>query len=193
MLEAARSSLRQIRGHPGFAGAVIVTLALSVGATTAVFTLADPMLFRPLPYPEPDRLVRISASGGEGRYGGRVLLADFERLAANHPGFEAVAEFGMAAVGRIEGLDATVLAYDVSPGFFDLLRVRPVVGRAFLPGEHLTGAQSPEVALITHALWQAAFGGDPAVVGQSIELAGLRTAAAASSACCPGTSSFRTT
>ena len=176
MLEAARSSLRQIRGHPGFAGAVIVTLALSVGATTAVFILADPMLFRPLPYPEPDRLVRISATGGEGRYGGRVLLADFERLAANHPGFEAVAQFGLAALGSIDGMDATVLAYDVSPGFFDVLRVRPVLGRAFLPGEHLTGAQGPEVALITHALWQAAFGGDPAVVGQTLELAGPRTA-----------------
>ena len=174
MLEAARSSLRQIRGHPGFAGAVVVTLALSVGATTAVFTLADPMLFRPLPYPEPDRLVRISATGGEGRYGGRVLLADFERLAANHPGFEAVAEFGLAALGRIDGMDATVGAYDVSPGFFDVLRVRPVLGRAFLPGEHRSGAQGPEVALITHALWQAAFGGDPAVVGQSIELASPR-------------------
>ena len=174
MLEAARSSLRQIRGHPGFAGAVIVTLALSVGATTAVFTLADPMLFRPLPYPESDRLVRISATGGEGRFGGRVLLADFERLAVNHPGFEAVAQVGAAALGSIDGLDATVLAYNVSPGFFDVLRVRPVLGRAFLPGEHRSGTQGPEVALITHALWQAAFGGDPAVLGQSIELAGPR-------------------
>ncbi len=63
MVNDLRSSLRQIRGHPGFACAVIVTLALSVGATTAVFTLADPMLFRPLPYPEPGRLVRLSATG----------------------------------------------------------------------------------------------------------------------------------
>ena len=182
MVEVVRSSLRQIRGHPGFACAVIVTLALSVGATTAVFTLADPMLFRPLPYPEPDRLVRIYATGGEGPYGGgRLLLADFERIAANHQGFEAVAQYELATYGRIDGMDATVHGYAVTPAFFDVLRVRPMLGRAFLADEHRPLAQSPdaaqgpEVALLTFPLWQAAFGGDPAAVGQTIELAGVRS------------------
>ena len=182
MIEEARSSLRQIRGHPGFACAVIVTLALSVGAPTAVFTLADPMLFRPLPYPEADRVVRVRASGGDGPFGGgRVLLADFERATSQHRGFEAVADFSSAAGGQLEGLDATVLAYAVTPAFFDVLRLRPMLGRTFLPEEHRPVGQGPgagpppDVALITHELWQAAFGGTASVVGQTVELAGPRS------------------
>lgn len=173
MLDDFRSGLRQIRRNPGFAAAAILTLALGVGATTAVFTLADPMLFRPLPYPEADRIVTLRAAGQKS-VGGMLQAADFFRLETGHSAFEAVAEFDPASVGRLSGQDESTLSYGVTSGFFDVLRVRPAIGRVFLSEEYRTDNVKPDVALITYGLWQSRFAGRPDVLDQILELGSAR-------------------
>jgi putative ABC transport system permease protein len=117
MLDAVRSALRQIRSQPGFAAAVTLTIAVGVGATTAVFTLADRMLFRPLPFPEPERLIRLRQQL-EGRQA-LLRVGDYLRLERDHQGLESITEFGLATAGRVEGLgDETILFDGVSEGFF---------------------------------------------------------------------------
>ena len=109
MLDDLRFALRQFRAHPGFALATVVTLALGIGATTAVFTLADPMLFRPLPIPDADRVVRVRAfGGGDSRAAVRaasgtpfmIRLADYVRA---EPALQSMraATFTMGATGRV--------------------------------------------------------------------------------------------
>jgi putative ABC transport system permease protein len=159
---------RALRRSPGFAFAVVLTLAIGVGATTAVFTLADPMLFRPLPYPESDRLVQLL-----GRAGGssRVLhVPDFLRAQDTAVSFEAIAAFGLAPVGgRIAGRAEAPLGYEVSRRFFDVLRVRPFIGREFLPEEYRVNAAA-DVAILTFPFWQSAFAGRPGVLAESLTL-----------------------
>ena len=175
MLSDLRYGVRQIRNRPAFAGAAVTILALGVGATTAVFTLADPMLFRPLPYPDSEQLVTLRVSG-EGTWLGLLQYDDFERIAAEHEGFAAVAAFIGVPGGQVDGTEGYTFAYAVTPGFLDTLRVRPLLGRAFLPGEYRPGGVGSEVALITYALWQAAFGGTPDAVGRTLEINGLESA-----------------
>lgn len=163
-------AVRMLGRSPGFALAVVLTLAIGVGATTAVFTLADPMLFRPLPYPESDRLVQLL-----GRAGGssRVLhVPDFLRAQDTVGSFEAIAAFGVAPVGgRIAGRAEAPLGYQVSRRFFDVLRVRPFMGREFLPEEYQVNAAA-DVAILTFPFWQSAFGGRSGVLAESLALDG---------------------
>ena len=171
MLEDLRSGFRQIGRNPGFSTAVILTLALGVGAPTAVFTLADPMLFRPLPYPEADRLVTVRLSG-TGVIGGMLRVPDYLALEAGTHAFESVADFDASVVGYLSGTTDRVMAYAVTPGFLRTLRVQPVLGRAFLPEEHQPRESGPPVALITHELWQSRYGATVDVLDKTLDIAG---------------------
>jgi putative ABC transport system permease protein len=173
MLDAIRSALRQIRSQPGFAAAVILTIAVGVGATTAVFTLADRMLFRPLPFPQPERLVRLRQEFE----GGQALLrvGDYLRLERDHQGLESITHFGLATAGRLEGLgDETILFDGVSEGFFAVFGLQPVRGRTFTAEEYGTRTALPDVAMITYGLWQSAFAGRDDVIGQMLRVEGPR-------------------
>jgi putative ABC transport system permease protein len=170
MLEDLRSGVRQIARNPGYASAVVLTLALGVGAPTAVFTLADPMLFRPLPYPEADRLVDVRVSG-KGVIGGMLTVPDYLALEAGTNAFESVADFDASVVGYLRGTNERVMAYAVTPGFLQTLRVRPILGRLFLPEEHQPRESGPPVALITHELWRSRFGGTHDVLGKTLDIA----------------------
>jgi len=163
-------ALRLFRRNPGFAAAVVLTLAIGVGSTTAVFTLADPMLFRPLPYPESDRIVEFLArSNGEGTF---MHLPDFFQAEASSGAFEAVAQFGPGpGIGRIEGLEKEPFAYEVTQRFFDVVRVRPFIGREFLPEEYRVNATG-DAAILTFGFWQKAFGARPDILDQSLVLRG---------------------
>jgi putative ABC transport system permease protein len=158
MLEDLHSGVRQIARNPVYALAVVLTLALGVGAPTAVFTLADPMLFRPLPYPEADRLVTVRLSG-EGVIGGMLTVPDYLALEQGTQAFASVADYDASIVGYLRGTTERVMAYAVTPGFFATLQVRPVLGRTFLPEEHQPRESGPPLALITHELWRSSFGG----------------------------------
>ena len=168
-----RGVVGRLQGSRIFAVATVAILALSVGGAIAVFTLADPMLFRPLPYPESEQLVTVRVSG-EGTWLGMPQFADFERLAVEHTGLAAVGAFVGAAWGRVDGTEGGVSAYAVTPQLLDVLGVRPVLGRSFLLSEHLpiTGTG---VALITYGLWQAAFGGSHDVVGRTLDIRGIES------------------
>ena len=174
MSESLRSAFRQMWRNPGFAIAVVLTLAIGIGATTAVFTLADPMLFRPLPLPNADRLIRFRAAGGSSSAGsvGFLRLADALRIAAHHQGLEATCEFELSLWARIEGLgDESVSAYNAAEGCASMFG-RPVRGRLFHADDFGTIDRMPDVALITHRFWQTAFGGADDVIGRRLQYAG---------------------
>lgn len=165
------SALRQIRNAPGFSLVVLTTLALGVGANTAIFSVINGVLLRPLPYEEPERLMRLyersanfpKASWAPGQFfSARHDNASFEAMAAWQ-----VANFNLSTDGvdpeRIEGA-AVTLEFD------RVLRVTPSRGRFFGPGEFSPGQDA--VVLISHGLWQQRFAEDPNIVGRSVFISG---------------------
>jgi hypothetical protein len=162
VLGDVRYGLVQLRSNPGFALAAVFTIALGIGAVSAVFTLADPILFRPLPYEDADPIVRVRARGGG--FGSYVQVADFLESEAGHSGFASVASIATDAVGRVGGSDAVVLSYGVTAGFFEVFSVRLAVGRPFAPSEcqvqdwTLPAHPTNRVAILSYGLWQSAYG-----------------------------------
>ena len=165
-------ALRQMRHAPGFAGIAVLTLALGIGANAAIFALVDATLLRPLPFPQPDRLVMLwerSDTSPRGPVSPLNLLDWKER----NRSFEAIGGFvpnvgGMVMAGA-DGTAETVPRQWVFGGFFDVLRVRPVAGRTFLPEDE---AQRANVVVLEEGFWRQRFGGDPSVVGRAIRLDG---------------------
>ena len=163
-----RSAVRQIRRHPGFAVAVVLTLGLGVGAVVAVLTLADPILFRALPFPRADRLYMVRASGGY------LHVPDVLRAETDHDGFAAIGEdHAPVDSGPIGSATDTSVSYPVTRGYLRALGVQPVVGRLFRDDEH-TADHRAGVALISYGLWQSAFAGRPDIIGQAVSFSGPR-------------------
>ncbi len=165
-----RYALRMLRKNPGFTAIAVLTLALGVGANTAIFSVINGVLLQPLPYAEPDRLVhfaRWSSSKG-------FLEMDFtDQLFAYYRershSFESIAVydrtgFNLSEGGEPERLTGATVTYD----FFHVLGRLPLYGRAFLPEEDTPGNNN--VAILSYELWQRRFGGDTAIVGQSVNL-----------------------
>lgn len=168
-----RYALRQLRRSPGFAVVAILTLALGLGATTAIWSVVDGVLLRPLPYPHPDRLLRVwhfNTRNDAPRE--QVSFETYRGLVGGVDALDAAAGVSprWSFVLREPGQPERVQGYWVSASFFDLMGVRPAVGRGFRPDEDR--ADGPPVALLGHALWERKFGGDPGVVGRSIRLSG---------------------
>jgi putative ABC transport system permease protein len=183
MLDDVRSAFRQIRSNPAFTLAVVLTLALGIGATTAVFTLADPMLFRPLPFPDSERVVRVRVTGSRGQPLGTMPLADYLRAEERHSGFDAMCTFNIHSVGRLEGFhgeislggsDGFVSIYGFTEDCFDTFGMRPARGRAFVADDYPAGGQSPTVAIATYAFWRTALGARQGVIGETLRLTGPR-------------------
>ena len=155
---------------PGFALVAILTLALGIGANTAIFTVVNTLLLRALPYDEPDRLVLVSMAANSQRSDFSAMsFPRFTMLAERSRSFTGVAGFvneSFNLSGRAEA--EQIHAARVSWNFFEILGVRPVVGRAFAPSEDVKGGKA--VVLISHALWLRLFAGAAGVVGQSIAL-----------------------
>jgi putative ABC transport system permease protein len=171
-----RYAVRTLRKQPGFAAAALLTLALGIGATTAIFSLINAAVLRALPYPDPDRLVVIWAgrSGAPGLQGLQRLppanadIADWRR---HTDSFAHVAAFAMRSADLTDGeIAERVGAAAITTEFFDVLGVQPVLGRALAAGEDVHGG--PPVALIGHGLWQRRFGGDRDVIGRTIAING---------------------
>ena len=165
-----RYAVRGLYRHPGFTVPAIVALALGISAATAIFSVVDCILLRPLPYPEPDRLVSVGAIFPDGA---EILPStEFLRWRENNRSLESFAAQGALAQSSLIEPDGawSVMTQKVTVSFLSTLRVRPSLGRDLLPGDGVTGA--PNVALISHALWQSRFGGDKKAVGRSINLDG---------------------
>jgi predicted permease len=170
-----RHALRLMRRAPAFTFAALSTLALGIGLNTAIFSVAYGVLWRPLPYPNPDRLVLLSSAQQTGK-GVKTFSSwapvSYEGLRARVTALDHLAAYASIDAqlsGRGEPLQ--VPAVEVSPNFFDTLGIAPAQGRAFL-----TGAGAPDddrSAIVSDRLWRAWLGADPAIVGQSITVDGL--------------------
>jgi putative ABC transport system permease protein len=167
-----RYGARQLRKYPGFTAVAVLTLALGVGANTAIFSVISAVLLRPLPYRDAERLVMISERSPNGASllaGGGDFLAwreqsrSFESL-AYWPEWRGSRNFNLSGGDRAEKLVGTF----VSSSFFPLLGVQPILGRTFLSEED--ERKDNPVVLISHALWQRHFGGDPQVLGRQMTL-----------------------
>jgi len=166
---------RQLRRSPGFSIVTMMTLALGIGATTAIFTLVYDVMLRPLPFSEPDRLVNIQEIAAEWSniYPTLPVSANhFTFWQKNNRTFEsmAVMQQGSAPLGA-EGRPLQVGVLAATPGIFSVLQVQPWLGRAFTAGEAQPG--SDHVAVLTYSLWREQFGGDPSIVGKTIRLNGF--------------------
>ena len=160
---------RLLRRSPGFAAIAILTLAIGIGTNTAIYSVLDAVLLRPLPYPEPDRLVMVSEvndTGGENSVAGGVFL-DWRRHATR---FEALALIAPARFNlRGNGPPERLVGQEVSHEFLRVLGIVPLVGRGFLPEDDRPGGRN-DVVVITKELWRSHFGGDPSIVGRRIVL-----------------------
>jgi putative ABC transport system permease protein len=161
-----RYALRRLRQNPGFALATAFTLALGIGANTAMFSVVDSILLRSLPYKDPERLVVVwqrpakdqhSVTSEANYLDWRSQNRAFSRLAAF-----ATGGFNLSGAGQAERVDGVRVTWDVFP----MLGVAPALGRCFLPEDDRPGA--PRTALLSYGFWQRKFGGDPAVIGRTI-------------------------
>ena len=172
-------AVRLLDRAPGFALTVILTLALGIGANTAIFSLVDAVILRPLPYPEPDRLVSVwetvpvqAASPAAERRRSVVAPANFVDYQARARSFSAMTAFEQSAL-TLTGLDAPerLDVQNVSLGYFDVMGLRPAAGRPFAPADFNWG--SHRVTILTHTAWRRLLGGDPAAVGRRLQLNGI--------------------
>jgi predicted permease len=167
--------LRVLRQNPGFTLIAVVTLALGIGANTAIFSLVNAILLRPLPYRAPDQLVRlIQASPKLGLATWGVSQADFAAYREQNRTLETLALYSnsganLTGEGEPERLETT----GVSADFFEVFGVNPALGRAFQEGEDAPGKNG--VCVLSYGLWQRRFGGDPKVIGRSLVLNNLPT------------------
>ncbi len=171
-----RGALRAMRAQPVMSSAIVVMLALGVGATTAIFSVVHGVLLKPLPFPEPDRIVQVFGSNVS-RGWARITLteANFWDLHDQNTTLEAFGalsfdSFTMTGAGA-NAAPERVSGGKVTTGVFRSLGVRPVAGRLFETGEDLPG-RGESLALLSHRLWTRGFAADPAVVGRSITLDG---------------------
>ncbi len=171
LLQDLRYAVRMLLRSPGFSFVVVATLALGIGANTAIFSLVEAMLLRPLPFAHPERLVMVWERNykRDGSERNVVGPANFIRWSERSGSFESLAGFApyntnLTGSGTAERLTAGA----VTANLFSTLGVNAAIGRVFLPEESRPGA--PDVALLSDGLWRRRFGANPAIVGQTITL-----------------------
>ncbi len=169
-----RHALRLFGREPGFAAAVVLTLALGVGANTALFAVVEAVLLRPLPYPEADRIVLVKHRDlRTGFAKDDLVLGDFIDLSARQQSFDLLAGYyGYQAALFGEGEPLRLEGVALTPAAFGVLGLQPVLGRAFEPGDVSEG--STPVVIVSYELWRTALGSDPAVLSRSIQLGATR-------------------
>jgi predicted permease len=171
-LQDTKYALRMLARQPGVTLVAVLTLALGIGANTAIFSAVNAILLRPLPYDDPDRVMTVwEKRQAEGVLDNVAAPADFLDWARMNTTFESMAAMTSTSVDLTgSGEPARLYAGVVSPPFFDILRVRPALGRTFTRDEAFVG--KPRVVLLTHKLWVTRFGSDPSVVGRKLTLNG---------------------
>jgi putative ABC transport system permease protein len=167
-----RFSLRQLRRSPGFTAIALLTLALGIGANTAIFSVVRGVLLRDLPYTDSARLLRIHSLSKGNEYS--VSPADFNDWSKQNRSFSAVAASDESTVNLTgSGPAERYTQARVSANMFQLLGVRPALGRAFAPGEDAESA--PRVVILSDGLWRSRFGADRSIIGKTIVLDGFAT------------------
>jgi putative ABC transport system permease protein len=176
MLRDLRFGIRMLGKSPGFTVLAVLSLALGIGANTAIFSLVDAVLIRPLPYHQADRLMMVWGDASSiGFPRNDMSPADYYDVKTRNHLFDGVAAIGWRSFNFTgEGEPEKIYAQAVSEDLFPLLGVNPLLGRAFLPDEDRPGAN--RVAILSYRLWQRRFGGDPAIIGREILLDDQKTA-----------------
>jgi putative ABC transport system permease protein len=172
LLQNLKFALRSLSKSPGFTAVAILTLALGIGANTAIFSVVNAVLLQPLSYPRPDRLVQLQLKGEQGT-SGALSIPNFNVMSAQTQAFAAVAVFDFSGPGiNLTGGDRPeqLKGIHVSSGYFQVFGAPVAMGRAFTAEEDRPGG--PSVALISNGLWHGRFGGDPNVLGRTLELSG---------------------
>lgn len=170
VIQDASYAIRQLRKSPAFAIAAILTLALGIGANTAIFSVVKAVLLNPLPYRDPDRLVMVwERNLHRGWRHNIVSAANFQDWREHNHIFTDMAIFKVRAFSLSgSGDPVEVNAEQVSPNLFSVLGVKPLYGRNFLPEEGKAGAA--HVTIISNALWRGRYGSDPKLLGKQILL-----------------------
>src|SRR5579862_2729454 len=158
---------RRLRSNPGFAAVSVITLALGIGASTAIFSAVKPILFEPLPYPHPKQVIMIWDTFQGAR--SDLTFHTYREVAERSHSFQALAVFetwqptmtGAAEPERVDG-------QTVTPGYFGALGVSPAIGRDFQPADDQF--HGPHVVILSDRLWRRHFGGDPTIIGRQIRL-----------------------
>ena len=171
LLNDLRYGVRMLAKNPGFTTVAVGCLAVGMGASTAMFSLVNAVLLRPLPVEQPDRLVRLWQTR-DGILRGQIAYSSYEFYRDNNDSFTGLTTQSPAIV-NVSGGDRSTRVYGavVTGNYFSLLGVRPALGRGFLPEEDQTPGTHP-VAVISHGLWQRHFGASPEIVGESLILNG---------------------
>src|SRR5438067_5083879 len=175
IIQDLRHGVRLLLKGPGFTAAAILVLALGIGANTAIFSVVNAVLLRPLPFYEPDRLVQLWHTPPQKSFPG---MSRFSLSAANYLDWKAenhvfeqtalygYARFNLTGIGNPE----VIRAGSVEPSFFSVLGVQPMLGRTFAPGEDQPSRSN--VVILSNSFWQNHFGSDPHVVGRTVDFDG---------------------
>ncbi len=166
-----RYAFRSVLRSPGFAATAVITLALGIGATTAIFSVCDAMLWKPIPLPDIQSLIIIEQGvPGDPNDFADATPADIADIRAQSQSFSGLASYEQGAAnivipgGEPERADQSL----ATANLFDVLSVKPKLGRAFVPGDDDSGA--PKVVILSEGYWRRRFGADPAIVGRTVRL-----------------------
>jgi putative ABC transport system permease protein len=176
LIQDLRYGLRMLRANPGFTAVAVITLALGIGANTAIFSVADALLWKPLALPELDRLVMVMERQQKQPSGWiPVSPANYIDWKTQNKVFEHLAawEYSSANLTRAGGYFGEPERLDsvlVSPDFFDTLELKPLIGRGFADGDDIPGRD--QVVVLSQRLWRRSFAGDPGLVGKTVRLDG---------------------
>ena len=172
LLNDIRYALRWMRRSPGFSCVAILSLGLGVGVNTAMFSLVDSLLFRPLPVTSPHTLVDVFTSGGDGDEYATTSYQDFLDLKTHNTAFTDLIGYSpMMAPLSLGDRSRIVFGQIVTSNHFTMLGVQPQLGRLLVPSDDDPNAE--RVVVLSHRMWQREFGGDPAIVGKTLTLRGL--------------------
>jgi putative ABC transport system permease protein len=169
ILNDVRFGLRMLAKNPGFTAVAVLTLALGIGANTAIFSVVNSVLLKPLPYAEPDRLVDVESMWMRGGpHPNALSYPDFFDFRSRNHVFEHLVtghdtSVALTGIGSPMQLDAEMVTWDLFPA----LGIQPAMGRGFLPSEEAAGTH---VVVLSHVLWQTQFGGDRGIVGRTVTI-----------------------
>ena len=166
-----RYAVRMLLKHPGSTLLAVLILALGIGGTTAVFSVADKALLNPIPGRDIKRLIAVSEVNVRSGFHWNVSPPLFHELVSHTNLLESLIYYDQVSEKKIQVNEKTVKlrGAKVAPNFFGFLRIRPLAGRTFLPDE---GGEASRVIILSYGLWQRQFGGAPDLIGKAIKLDG---------------------
>ncbi|HEX7296323.1 MAG TPA: ABC transporter permease [Pyrinomonadaceae bacterium] len=169
LTQDVRYGARMLAKHKAFTSIAVLTLALGIGANTAIFSVVNELLLRPLPYRDADRIVMLWEVSSQGRHQNSTSRANFRQWRGQTTSYQQIAAFtdfrlNLTGAGEPEELSVQL----ATPELFKVLGIDPILGRTFVPDD--AEEDKPPVAVLSYGLWQRRFGGQPGVVGQAITL-----------------------